>query len=175
MFFRKLFAVLFWASCVSSAPENPLILFYEELNLFRQDPVGYAESRGYHMACVTSGNNNRLERSMALEAASRFHAESLARSDCPVIGHSTCAKYCYMFGGCSYIDRIKSFLGPSVKTCEINEVLVKGVKNPYRLMEVLLSSEGHCLHISHDDMDVMGAYIVHIEKTVFVLSLVKFC
>lgn len=176
MHFFKSFAVLA-AFCSHKSLAVPTDsaegVIYRELNEFRADPSGYATRRGITVSCRDRSPHPALEIVTELETAAYFQASTLASKECTLISHATCDQYCHLFGSCSYLDRVRSFVGPDREYTDVGEVLVKGVKNPLRIVEFLLGSQGHCDHINNANRNSMGAALLHVDKTVFVLVLVE--
>lgn len=153
----------------------PVDEIYSEMNAFRLDPLGYAQSRSINLACTEMSPQTSLDILPELEQESAFQAGTLAMKECEEISHQTCEQYCYLFGGsCSYLDRIQGFVGP-YHLCDMREVLIKGAKKPMKIMRLLLESRGHCDHLIRSGLNYMGANITHIDKTLFVMSMVNLC
>lgn len=172
---RVLFVLMggLFASLVCGQTREEVL--YQELNLFRKDPLQYSQSNGFRLECTPpidpSYEQLRVEHN--LERSAQFHASTMASWECPVISHETCPAYCHLFhDSCSYEDRIRAFLEPTPSS-NINEILIKGPKNPRRIMELFLGSKGHCNHMLDKNINSMGANYTHLQKSVFVVDFAK--
>ena len=151
---------------------GPRDIFYRELNQFRSSPRVYANQRGYQIACSDAVLDTypQLSESALLETASDFHASTLASTDCQDISHDTCEKYSYMFNNSrAYVDRIGSFLRTET-FYNIEEILIKGTRNPLRAMSLFLASPGHCNRLVDKFINSMGASFVHDAKSIIVVD-----
>lgn len=161
-----------WLAAVMAVTEKEKQM-YNEINLFRNDPLGYSRTNNVHVACTLplTDRYSRLKISPELERSSVFQARTLASFECGQINHQTCPAYCYMFGGdCSHIARMESFLAPK-KGREMSEILVMGPKNATKIMGYFLGSTGHCNHILSPKINSMGASFQHVDRNVFVVDL----
>ena len=144
-------------------------IFYSEVNEFRSDPHGYANKNDLLINCSddVKSTYKPLTISEALERASDFQASTLAGNECPIISHDTCEKYRERFGNTSdYLHRIQSF----INSTNINEILIKGVKNPYKAMMLFMNSPGHCNRLIDEDTNLMGASFVQKDKNLVVVD-----
>lgn len=123
---------------------------YENLNGFRQNPNRYNSScNDYHLAPKIQKLQN-LTVDWRLEEAAKFQATH----QCLPVTHSTCSKYCWMFGSCNPTDRIKMFT--QYKSQNEYEILLYGPKIPQ--YQPFLNTHGHCHIILRSDITHFGAY-----------------
>lgn len=145
-------------------------VFYEEINIFRHSPRQYQQNHT-DVVIRCSGPLDEayqpLRVAEALQNSSSFQAWTLSTKECPDISHDTCFLYCDLFSSCSYIDRIGRFL-QDVEHHNILEILIKGPKNPYKMVHYFLGSQPHCDHILNSHINSMGAGFSRIDKNVFV-------
>lgn len=121
------------------------------INTFRSRPHEFASVHGWRAACTRplTISYDPLIVLPELEDSASFQANTVL--ECPPPSHTTCRKYCHLFGGsCSYIDRINHFV-PDASNQQ--EVLVYGPKHP---MKWLVQSRPHCDHILNPNITHMG-------------------
>lgn len=152
-------------------------IFYNELNLFRADPVAYQRARpGLEVKCSVPLNEayTPLNVSTLLEGTALFQAATMASNQCPVVSHDTCAPHCAEMGGCGFETRIRYFLGAATKYHNPLEILIQGPKNPVRAFHMFLASQPHCDHILNCHINTMGAALVRADKNILVADMAYF-
>lgn len=167
MFFPSL--LLLFVTVFSQSTFEGVI--FEELNKCRQNPTVFIEKKGYVLSCNYDGAPlEPFKLIPQLTSLSSFQASTLASNECVEISHDTCSKYCSVFSSCSFYDRVTYFMG-NVSYSNPQEVLVKGPKNPLKIVELFLSHEGHCKHILSKDLNAIGATHVKKDKSVSVVTM----
>ena len=129
---------------------------YDQINEFRRDPARFQPS------CVVPAIKLKdLVIDSDLEAAAKWQATH----QCGPARHTTCPRYCHLFGGrCDHISRITHFTKPR-DVSNLNELLVQGPRRPFRH---LVESIGHCEQLLSPTENIMGGAIA---GNLFVLAL----
>jgi hypothetical protein len=142
---------------------------YSEINTFRSDPIEYANSKRWELACLPKTVSlPPLSINTDLEILSNFQAITVATSQCEV-AHETCTQFCHLFENCSYISRFNHFISlPHKNDCEI---IVEGKNNVEKIMKTIIGSKGHCEDLLSTNANFMGGTFVHLDKPVFVLTI----
>jgi hypothetical protein len=166
--FLSFFLILRSAQCTELIHK-----IYKEINIFRNDSFQYIRDHPeIKVACQNQNSLNNLTVNKQLEEASNFQATTLSTNECSQINHLTCPKYCFMFGSCSHVDRVKYYLDQNVKlkVKDIEEILIGYVNNFTIIMKAFLSSSMHCNHILNPTYQFIGGSCQNLDKKVCVID-----
>lgn len=158
--------LVFVSAVATTAAGNDTRYFYLHVNLFRADPQRYREYFGQEVAC-DAAPTRLLVPTACLEEASAYQSGSVARASCP-ISHETCPQDCGRFGGCGFLERLRSFCPNATATAE---VLSQGPRRVRRILDLFFRSAGHCAHLARASADSIGAGFARGDRNVFVADL----
>lgn len=170
----KKFKLLFLFVPIVFAVDWHQEVFYHEINQFRKDPLLYQKNHtDLVVRCTVPLDETYppLQVVSILQESSSFQASTMASNECFVITHDTCPNYCWHFGTCSFQDRMDTFLR-NTRHHNPLEIMIKGVKDPYKIFYQFLNSEPHCNHILNCHINSMGASFIRIDKNIFVADFV---
>ena len=170
---RILYLFAYLLTC-SAVPNHTWIenTFINEINDFRHDPGLYLKKNNLYSACShVILPTIPLKYDKKLYNASSFHSLTLSFNNCTDISHETCPLYCNKFNNdCGYEPRIFYFYRE--RYYNVQEILIKGPKNPYKFMKYFLSSNGHCDIMSDPYLNRIGCSFHHNDKNIFVCDFV---
>ena len=121
------------------------------MDMARMNPFAYSNAFDISFACTTIPFPPFLH-SLDLQNASEAQLQYVLDPECEM-EHSTCPKYCDLYGDCSMSHRVLFYC----PTCwAVSENMMKGVRDPLRAFHLFLEREGHCQNIFSVDHNALS-------------------